>query len=389
MISLDIFIFLSFSSVASLFPQSVISHNPVCHIFKIIFWFLCSYEKQKTSNYSACSNRNTKRYECGSIVFSGFLPSKWIWVLKRVESVRCVVWNRSENSCSQRSQQSLNCKQEWCASRKLDSTLTFSNLFLNNVEKWLQQTSNHSQHNSTSRAENMWSTCSNNCSTCKSTVHQILDPDSSMNNTGHGKRCNDWRADCKVSTYHTILVQEWSKIGRHFCFWIYIRNVIENCWIKYPEECWTQHCNCAVESWWSVVGSLYQLCLLLWDCENHWCDWSQDSSEHKDCDGTSDVVVDLDDHLTVKLVKESSYQDQGENLEWAGSADKGGEGNGQAESHLEGASGSASKSPVDSAVSLWDPDEEGSAKYLFALVFDVVNISKSSLDIDFGPEGIN
>ena len=93
--------------------------------------------------------------------------------------------------------------------------------------------------------------------------------------------------------------------------------------------------------------------------------------------------------MTVELVKESSNQDQGENLEWASSADKGGEGNGQAESHFEGASGSASKSPVDSAVSLRDPDEEGSAKYLFALSFDVVNISKGSLDIDFGPEGIN
>ncbi len=93
--------------------------------------------------------------------------------------------------------------------------------------------------------------------------------------------------------------------------------------------------------------------------------------------------------MTVEFVKESSSQDQGENLEWASSSDKGGEGDGQAESHFEGASGRAPKSPVDSAVSLRDPDEECRAKYLFALCFGVLNISKSSLDINFGPEGIN
>lgn len=125
-------------------PNTIIMHNPVPMILKVVHRPLPTDQPYKERYNRTCSQPNTEWDEACSEEFTGNVPSEGIGVERVVEGPG-VVTNCTNNTAGEWTEEALDAEDEGDAGGEEGAGL--DDFLLQYVEYGLQQAGNHSQHN--------------------------------------------------------------------------------------------------------------------------------------------------------------------------------------------------------------------------------------------------
>lgn len=125
-------------------PNSIIINYPKRSVLKVLNIFHTTHQPYKKSNNHSGTQPNTEWDKAGSKKFSCRIPSERVGVKVPVKAISSIVPQATNDTGSQGSEQALNCEKEGDVGGKVGSAV--DNLLLGDVEKWLQETSDHAQY---------------------------------------------------------------------------------------------------------------------------------------------------------------------------------------------------------------------------------------------------